>query len=132
MRDQRSSPRGIGYRPLGRFVQHPSQIAVRIKAVFLRGLDQTEHHGAALRSVGRVCKEKVLPGDYKGLDAALSPVVAELNAAVLQVNDQGLPLVLQAWTLAQRSGYLPMPTLRLKQAFPAPAAASFSLPEEGL
>ena len=52
--------------------QDPGQILVRIQPVLLSGLDQAEVNGAGIRSTGRVGKQEVLPGHYKGFNAAFA------------------------------------------------------------
>ena len=63
--------------------------------VFLCRLNQAEQDCTALGTVCGICKQKVFARDYKGLNAALCPVIAELNAAVLQIGRQRGPLVLE-------------------------------------
>ena len=94
-RQQFGSPARIGLRQPRRFGKQPCQVAVRIKSVLLRRLNQAEDHSAALCSSCRVRKQEVLPGDHKGLDAAFGPVVAQFNSAVEQIVVQIRPLVLQ-------------------------------------
>ena len=72
-----------------------TQVAVRIETVFPRSFDQAEQHRTAPGSAGCVGKEEILPEDHKGLDAPLRPIVAEFNAAILQVCVQFGSLVLQ-------------------------------------
>ena len=93
LRDKFFCPGGRFYRsPLGGFGKDPGEIAVRIKSVFLRGLDQAEQDRTASCPTGGVGKQEILPGDHKGLDAPFRPVITEFNAAILQVRVQFSPL----------------------------------------
>ena len=65
-RQQLGRPARIRLRQLGRFGKYPSQITVRIETVLFRRLSQAEKHGAALRALCRVRKQKVFPGDLNG------------------------------------------------------------------
>ena len=71
MWDQRLRPIRIRDTALRCFLQDPGQVA------------EAEQDCAALRAIRGIGKQEVLAGDYKGLNAALGPVIAELNAAVI-------------------------------------------------
>lgn len=76
-------------------LQNPGQIAKRIQAGLLSRLDQAVDHRTgpgAQRSIG---KEEVLSANYKGLDAALGPVVAQLQPSILQIPQEIGPLLLE-------------------------------------
>ncbi len=66
-------------------LQDPDQIAIRIQPVFFSRLDQTVDYRAALGTQRGVGKQEVLPPNHKGLYAALSPVVTQLQPSVLQI-----------------------------------------------
>ena len=95
MWDQRLRPIRIRDTALRRFLQDPGEIAARIKMVFLCRLNQAEQDCAALGPICGIGEQEVLAGDYKGLNAALGAVIAELNAAVFQIGGQRRPLVLE-------------------------------------
>ena len=76
---QRQRPIRIRSTALRRFLQDPGQVAARIKMVFLCRLNQAEQDCTALGTVCGIGEQKVFAGDYKGLNAALGPVVAQLQ-----------------------------------------------------
>ena len=95
MWDQRLRPIRIRDTALRCFLQDPGQVAAGIKMVFLCRLNQAEQNRAALRAIRGIGEQEVFAGDYKGLNAALGAVIAELNAAVFQIGGQRRPLVLE-------------------------------------
>ena len=86
------SPCFISFAQLRRVLQNPQQITVRIKAILLRRFNQAVNHAAGLCTTGRIGKQPVLPAHYKGLNAALGTVVAQLQTAILQTPCQILAL----------------------------------------
>ena len=71
----------------------PGQIAVRIKAVLQCSLDHAEDDRTSRCASRRIGKQKVLSVDDEGLNAALSPVVAQFQSTVLQIVRQVRPLL---------------------------------------
>ena len=88
LRDQRLCPIRIRNTAFRRFLQDPDEIAARIKMVFLCRLNQAEQDCAALGPICGIGEQEVFAGDYKGLNAALRAVIAELNAAVMQIGSK--------------------------------------------
>ena len=60
--------------------------------VFLRCFNQAINHAAGLCTTERIGKQPVLPAHYKGLNAALGTVVAQLQTVILQTPCQILAL----------------------------------------
>ena len=56
--------------------QHPCQITVEIKIVGFSSFNYAVDHCAALRAMGRGCKQKILPFNHKWLYATFRQVVA--------------------------------------------------------
>ena len=63
--------------------------------VFLCRLNQAEQDCTALGSVCGIGEQEVFAGDHERLNASFRAVIAELNAAVLQIGRQRGPLVLE-------------------------------------
>ena len=63
----------------------PDQIAVRVKAVLQCGLDHAKDDRASRCASRCIGKQEILSVDDEGLNAVLSPVVAQLRSAVLQI-----------------------------------------------
>ena len=63
--------------------------------VFLCCLNQAEQDRAALGPVCGIGEQEVFPGDHERLNAPFRAVIAELNAAVLQIGRQRGPLVFE-------------------------------------
>lgn len=76
-----------------RFMHQPGQIAIGIQAIFLGRFNQAVDDGAGFRAPGHVGEQEVLAAHHKGLDAAFSPVVADLQPAILQAGDEPGPLL---------------------------------------
>ena len=89
------SPCFISFAQLRRISQNPQQIAVWIQAVLLRRFNQAVDYAAGPRTTGCIGKQPVLPAHYKGLNAALGTVVAQLQTAILQIPCQIRPLLQQ-------------------------------------
>ena len=101
--EQLFGPVTISQKQLRCLLQHPEQISVGIQPVLLGGLDQTVDHSTGLGAQRGVGKEEILPSDYKRLDTALGPVVAQLQPPVLQITQEVRPLFSEiVQCLAQR------------------------------
>ena len=95
LRGQCLCPTGIGSTALRRFLQHPGQVAAGIKVVLLCRFNQAEQDRTALGTVCGIGKQEVFARDHKRFDAAFGAVIAEFNAAVLQIGRQCRPLVFE-------------------------------------
>ena len=71
------------------------QIAIRVQPILLRCFNEAVDDGAALSAQRGIGKEKILAANDEGLDAALRPVVAQLQPPVLQIADKVWPLLPQ-------------------------------------
>lgn len=81
--------------------------------ILSRGLDQGENHSAARGPAWSVCKQKVLPVDDKGLNAAFGPVAAQLQPASMgrfRVSSTHRPGFLQASAAVDLEKDLPRST----------------------
>ena len=65
-----------------------STVAVRIHSVFLRHFNQAVDHAAGLCAARCVGQQQVFPAYPKWLNAALSTVVAQFQAVILQIPRQ--------------------------------------------
>ena len=92
-REQRHSPTLHGTIQGWGGLQNPGQIAKGIQSRFLSRLDQAVDHRAGLGAQRGIGKQEVLAADHERLDAALGPVVAQLQPAILQITDQIRPLL---------------------------------------
>lgn len=92
LRQQLCCPVSVRLEQLRRIRQHPRQVLVRVRAVFLCSLYEAVDYGAALRSVRRVGEQEILAPYDERLDAPLGKVVAYLQPPVLEVTYEVLPL----------------------------------------
>ena len=84
-------------------MQNPGQIAERSQFGFFGCLNQAVDHRAGLGAQRGIGKEEILAANHKGLDAALCPVVAQLQPSVLQIPQEIGPLLLEVvQSFAQR------------------------------
>ncbi len=102
-REQRHSPALHGTIQRWSGFQNPGQIVERIQSRFLGRLDQAVDHRAGLGAQRGIGKQEVLAANHEGLDAALGPVVAQLQPSVLQIANQIRPLLFEVMqSFAQR------------------------------
>ena len=104
--DQKTfSPGFVGLAQYRRTPQDPKQVSVGVKFVFLCRFNQAVDHGAGLSASWRVGKEPVLPAHHKGLNAALSVVIAPFQSAIFQIAYQVQPLLQQIMQCLSKSGF---------------------------
>ena len=88
---------------LGR-LHPPGQVFVWIQVVLNRRLEQAEHDCTVGCSLRRIGEQEVLPVNGEGLDAALSPFVAQLQSTILGVVSQAKSLLLQVGKCLAQGG----------------------------
>ena len=82
IRQQRLQLFRVAHIQIRRRLEQMCQPGERIQPVLQRGPDHTEHHRASTGAAGGVGKQKVFAVDNKGLNAALNPVIADLEPPI--------------------------------------------------
>ena len=94
-RQQLFSPFFIFFAQSRRVLQNLQQIAMRMQPIFLCRFNQAVDHSTGPCTTGRIGKRPVLPVHHERLNAVLGTVIAQLQAAILQIPRQIRPLLQQ-------------------------------------
>ena len=86
-------PLKVGGAAVRELLEEIGQIRVGVQAVLFGGFDETINDGARLRAGGGEGEEPVLAANDEGFDAALTPIVIQLQPTILQEDQQLLPLM---------------------------------------